>query len=365
MMKKLLFRASVSFSLLSGIALCQMVSPLPYAPVPADPLELVTGGISVPSTPDQRLAAQQIIVKARDLYKFHAGSPFDLKLSFNATGQSQYEGPGTLEELFLGPNGSRWTAHLGSYSQTRVVATMGLIYDDKPAGEIPMRLQQLREAVFSPIYANPQTAFIRTASVSLNGEPLNCVLLSQGQSGPEPPATQRRRWVETEWCVNAQSGLLRIASEAPGTYTVYDYADSLQFQDLKLPRNITVSEAGAKVLDIRLESVTEPASLDRKQLVPAAAMRPGAVLRDAIRFPAFLPDGSGKQPVIIRPVMVHATFGADGNALEMEIAATPDPGLNAAALTYTKSYKFSVPTPQGATPDQSQVYINIQFLSSR
>lgn len=192
-----MLRTFISFSLVGGIALCQMVSPLPYAQVPADPLEMVTGGISIPSTPDQRLAAQQIIVKARDQYKLHAGSPFDLKLTFNATGRSQYEGPGTLEELFLGPNGSRWTARLGSYSQTRVVATMGLIYDEKPAGEIPMRLQQLREAVFSPIYANPQTAFIRTASVSLNGEPLSCVLLSQGQSGPEPPTTQHRRWVET------------------------------------------------------------------------------------------------------------------------------------------------------------------------
>src|SRR5271156_1392649 len=92
----------VLVGLISVIAFSQNPNAIPVAPMPADPLEPVTGGIVVPATPDQRLAAQQIIVKARDLYKLHAGSPFDLKLTFNATGRSRYEGPGTLEELFLG-----------------------------------------------------------------------------------------------------------------------------------------------------------------------------------------------------------------------------------------------------------------------
>src|SRR5580658_6900417 len=139
-----LLRASLVIGLVSGIGLCQNASRLSFAPVPVDPLELVNGGIVIPATPDQRLAAQQIIVKARDQYKLHAGAPFDLKLTFNATGQSAYEGPGSLEELFLGMNGSRWTAQLGNYSQTRIVGTMGLVYDDKPTAAIPMRLQQLR-----------------------------------------------------------------------------------------------------------------------------------------------------------------------------------------------------------------------------
>src|SRR5580658_6068257 len=61
-------------SFVSVIAFAQNPNPIPVAPMPADPLEPVTGGIVVPSAPDQRLAAQQIIVKARDLYKLHAGS---------------------------------------------------------------------------------------------------------------------------------------------------------------------------------------------------------------------------------------------------------------------------------------------------
>jgi hypothetical protein len=346
--------------LVTAVGLAQNV---PVAPMPADPLEPVNGGIVVPATPDQRLAAQQIIVKARDQYKLHAGGPFDLKLTFNATGRSRYEGTGTLEELFLGMNGSRWTAQIGNYTQTRIIGTMGLIYDDKPAGEIPMRLQQLREAVFSPIYANPQSAFIRTATVIINNEELNCVLLTN--SSAEPPTVQRRRWSETEWCVNAQSGLLRIASEAPGTYTVYDYTDSLRFHDLTLPRYIRVNEAGAAVLDIRLESVTDPASLDRQQLAPAAGMKTGPVLQDAIHLFVPVHDGSRHRPTIMRQVVVHATFGANGRAIESELAETSDPTLVPAALDLANRYSYSVPTPPGGVVKQSQVYLHINFFLER
>ena len=110
----------------------------------------------VPATPDERLAAQQIIVRARDQYKLHAGGPFDLKLTFNATGQSSYAGTGTLEELWLGMNGSRWTAQLGNYSITRIAGTMGLVYDERPAGAIPMRLQQLRQAFSRSFMPTPK-----------------------------------------------------------------------------------------------------------------------------------------------------------------------------------------------------------------
>ncbi len=349
--------------LFSVIGLAQNGSSIPVAPMPADPLEPVNGGIVVPSTPDQRLAAQQIIVKARDQYKLHAGAPFDLKLTFNATGRSRYEGTGTLEELFLGMNGFRWTAQFGNYTQTRITGTMGLIYDDKPPGEIPMRLQQLREAVFSPIYANPQSAFIRTATVIVNNEELNCVLLSG--SSAESFKVQRRRWSETEWCVNSQTGLLRIASEAPGAYTVYDYTDALRFHDLTLPRYIRVSEFGSAVLDIRLESVTDPASLDRQQLTPAAGMKTGPVLQDAIHLFASVPDGSRRRPTIMRQVVVHAIVGANGRALETELAETSDPSLAGAALDFANHFSYSVPTPPGAVVKQSQVYLHINFFSAQ
>ena len=353
--------------LLGGIAiavgLCQPAAHLPFAPIPADPLELVNGGISIPDAPDQRLAVQQIIVRARDQYKLHAGGPFDLKVTFNATGQSYYEGPGTLEELFLGMNGSRWTAQLGNYSQTRIVGTMGLVYDARSAPEIPMRLQQLRQAVFSPIYANPQTAFLRASVVSLNSEELTCVLMSHGSV--ESPAIQRRRWDETEWCVNTQTGLLRIASEVPGAYTLYDYTDALHFHDLTLPRSITVTEAGMRVLDIHLDSVTDPASLDRKQLIPAAGMAPGPVLHDAVHLFGGIPDGSRQRPTIVRPVIVHAVFGPGGNAIETEIAESSDPSLNAAALNFAKGFRYKIPPPPGAVVEQSQVFLTVRFFAAR
>ncbi|HEY3824955.1 MAG TPA: hypothetical protein VGL82_10365, partial [Bryobacteraceae bacterium] len=355
-------RMFIAGGLVSAVGVCQPVARFPFAPVPNDPFELINGGISIPDSPDQRLAAQQIIVKARDQYKLHAGSPFDLKATFNATGQSLYEGPGMLEELFLGMNGSRWTAQLGNYSQTRITGTMGLVYDIKSGSQIFMRLQQLRQAIFSPIYANPQTAFIRAAVVSLNNEELTCVLLSHGSV--EPPATTRRRWDETEWCVNSQSGRLRIASEVPGAYTVYDYTDSIQFHDLTLPRNITVTEAGAKVLDIRIDSVTDPASLDRKQLAPAAGMVTGGpVFHDSVHLIRGVPDGSQRPPTVVKPVIVHATFGPGGNPMEMEVAASSDPSLNSEALNFAKRFRYEIPPPPGAVPEQSQVFLTVRFFS--
>lgn len=352
------------FSLFAAIsAIGQNIGPLPLLPAPADPLEVVNGGIVVPATQEQRLAAQQIIVKARDLYKLHAGGPFDLKATFNATGHTRYEGPGTLEELFLGMNGSRWSAQIGSYSQTRVTGTMGLIYDDKPDGPIPLRLQQLRQAVFSPIYANPQTEVIRTAAAMLNGDSLNCVLLTQGSA--EPATLQHRRWAETEWCASAQSGLLRIASEVPGAYTVYDYTDAISFHGFTLPRTITVSEAGAKVLDIRIESVRDPPSTDRAQVTATPTMKPGPALRDAIHlFPA-VPEASGKRVTVVRPVVVHATFGADGRAIETEIAQSSSPYLNGTALDFVKHFAFRVPPPAGTIPEQSQAFVTVRFLSDQ
>jgi hypothetical protein len=60
-----LLRVCSGVVLLGVVSFAQNFSQLPVALVPSDPLELVTGGIVVPATPDERLAAQQIIVRAR------------------------------------------------------------------------------------------------------------------------------------------------------------------------------------------------------------------------------------------------------------------------------------------------------------
>ena len=70
------------------------------------------------------------------------------------------------------------------------------------------------------------------------------------------------------------------------------------------------------------------------------------------------------RPAVIRPVVVQATFGADGKAIETEIAESSDPTLNTAALNYAKSFRFSVRAPPGATQAQSRVYLNVGVLSA-
>ena len=53
-----------------------------------------------------------------------------------------------------------------------------------------------------------------------------------------------RGWEETEECIDPQSGLLQVHSEAPGRYAVYDYSNAPQLGGHRLPRSVTVTEAG-------------------------------------------------------------------------------------------------------------------------
>ena len=73
------------------------------APVPADPLELVTGQIQVADTTASREAALQLLARARNSYALRgAGHGYDLKVTFtvNSGGQTEYDGAWEMEDVF-------------------------------------------------------------------------------------------------------------------------------------------------------------------------------------------------------------------------------------------------------------------------
>jgi hypothetical protein len=172
-----------------------------------------------------------------------------------------------------------------------------------------------------------------------------------------------RRWVETEFCVEPRSGLLRVYSEAPGIYAVYDYSETLQFHGHVLPRNITVTEAGETVLTVRLDGMSDPASTELATLEPGtqlAAAGPGNPLSFPVRMAQFTPvPDSYKGPV--HPVIVHAILGPDGRAVDQEPLQNADPVLTQAAMDLVRRSTYGAPTMRLAHA-QREVFINVKFM---
>jgi hypothetical protein len=82
-------------------------------PIPADPLELVTGQIQTVDTPVSREALIQLLDRARQNYNLRsAGLSYDLKIRFavNSGGQTEYDGAWQMEDLSDPVYGVRWTA---------------------------------------------------------------------------------------------------------------------------------------------------------------------------------------------------------------------------------------------------------------
>ena len=158
------------------------------APVPADPLELVTGQIQAVDTPTSREADVQLLSRARDGYSFrNAGHGYDLKVSFtvNSGGQTEYDGAWEMEDIFDPQQGLRWTAQAEAGYSTTQISSNGMFYGVGTASTFPLRLQEARAALFGPI---PAAGFVnqdslRTSTSTLNGIQVTCVLLSGPQSG--------------------------------------------------------------------------------------------------------------------------------------------------------------------------------------
>ena len=356
-------RLSVLLSCLAitCIAVCQ--TPPQVAPVPRDPLEPSTGATFVPDTPQQRASVLALVERARQNSDLHMATmpPFALKVSFTSGGQSQYTGAGDLEQTWLSGRMWRWSAHLGSFSITRVGGGGG-IYDEQRTGPIPMRVHMLRNAVFWPVLNFSSGALIRIASAKWNGLDVMCVLVSR-QDNP-PTATPGRRWEEMEYCIDVHEGLLRLVSEAPGIYVTYDYRDPLRFHGRILPRQITITEGETTVIAARLESITDPVSTDASQFLPTPQMKssgPATVLMMPGRFAQFVPLAQG--PVgNVQPVMVVAEIGDDGKVLEAEVLQDSNPALSRQALEVVRKTKYP-PRKDVGVPQQRQWYINVRFGS--
>jgi hypothetical protein len=331
-------------------------SSLAVAPVPSDPNEPVTGNVVSRTEPADRVAALSLLRHAAANGVTHNPNmnPFDLKVTFNASGHLKYIGPGQLSETWLSGQNWRVTESIGNYSLVRL-GYSGRIGDQQPVSMIPMRAQMLRsEALWASGQVNgAATAGIRTAATQFNGQPVTCILLS-GVTGAMAQ-TQSRLWEENEYCISSATGLLQVHSAAPGTYTVFGYTKNLQFHGKTLPDHLTTYVAGSRVIDADL-TITDPAvSQDQLTLTQAmiANARSGMVLSEGMRMPMNVPGPASLSAIQI--AMVHAELDAQGNVTDLELSAASDAGLVQSALDAVKQMSFG-------GGGQSHAYIKVRFV---
>lgn len=339
---------------------------IPRPPIPADPLELATGATKILDTPEERATMLGLLERARqnsDLWG--PTKPYVLKLSYNSSGNALYTGSGEMTQIWMSPARFRFDAQLGGFTQTRLF-TGGRAYDQRSNSFVPLRLQMVRNVVFWPMNFAPR-AMLRIAAGKLGETDLLCGLFSSNLNSPEEmSAVPGRRWVEVEYCVDPKSGLLRVYSEAPGIYAVYDYSEPLEHNGHVLPRNINVTEAGQNMLNVHLESIADPSPNDVAALTPGPALASaglGNPLSFPIRFQQLAPAPTGYKGEI-HPVIIHAILDGDGRALDQEPLQTADPVLTQAAMDLVRTRNFPPATGgnQRIVRAQREVFINVKFL---
>lgn len=342
--------------LLAGAGTCQKNSEV--APVPSDPLELVTGATRVPGTPQERAHALGLVERARQNSDLSTpgGPAYTLKVNFTASGNVQFTGSGEMEETWIRPYVFRWSARLGDFELTRI-AVRGSVLDDKPTAFIPMRVHMLRDALFWPVNFNPSDALIRTATARWKGSEVTCILTSGGMSDATP--TPGRRWTEREYCVDTKTGLLQVLSDAPGIYVVYDYANPHHFHGRVLADKVSIVEGGKTVLEANLASIGDADPNDTSVLTPTPETRnSGPLLSYAMRFPQTIHVAPGAS--IIQPVIVHALIGSDGKVLDAELVENSGAALSQSALDLVKRSSY---VRANNARLQREAFINVRFVS--
>jgi hypothetical protein len=147
-----------------------------------------------------------------------------------------------------------------------------------------------------------------------------------------------RDWSESEYCIDTQTGFLRIASDAPGIYAVYDYSSPLDFNGQTLPNQITVFVAGTVALKQSL-SIKDPDPIDPALWTPTKEMFVSGVNMvppsRRVQRRSTNPASTAAQPVI-----VHATLAEDGHVVEAEALQVLNPSLSQSALDLVKNTNY-------------------------
>lgn len=343
-----------------------MIQPLDTIAVPYDANEPVSGSAQQVQTAEERAAAIDLLTKARQLSNIRQ-FPYLLKTTFTSYG-SQADGTWILEDTSPGREIYRWTAQGPSFSGTFLFREH-LLLSDHAGGEIPLRLAQVRNAMWSEFYPGfgPHAALFM-ASGNLAGAELKCLLIMPGVIRADRQLPASRSYNEREYCVYPQTGLLAIYSPVPGYFVRYDYSAPLHFHDkITVPNSFTIYEAGKAIIEARTESIGEPATAN-DAMFEGSGLQPvgtGQVTDppDAIMSYIFkLPEGAPAQVVV-----VAAMLSADGRVLQDEVLSTTDESKDSIALDHVAKsgiaqMKSKVQQQPGTTPRAQEVIYTMEIV---
>ena len=337
--------------------------PAPEPPVPSDPLELIAGNAQPVTAVNQRAEIINLLVHAHQRSNVRA-QPYDLKTSFTvsgplSSGRWQLEDTSPASELY------RWTVQGPAYSSVNLNISR-VFYSTQPATGLPLRLIQVREAIFKTKPVVGPRATLRTANASLDGVDLVCALIAHNALAPA--GTGGRQWEEQEYCVDPKAGTLITYSAAPGLYFHYDYSQALQFHGKLIPNAFTITQAGQTVVEAETESVTDP--VDNPEAFQTAGLNQigvGAIMSPAWQYRVRLPLPGAAPGSPAQVVELHAVQSPTGEVGDIELLASSDAALNEAAIAFAAKWQGGMmgQEPQtGATPQSHEVVMTIEYVGS-
>ena len=343
---------------------------IPRPPVPPDPLELVTGPALPVQDALQRMAALSLLSKAQDLSNVR-GQPYSLKTTFISSGGLASDGNWVLEDTARGRK-YRWTAQGPNYSAVNLYpdSVQNGLYGNQQSGNLPLRLLQVRSAIFFRLPAPVGTmASVRTATGLLTGAEQRCVLLVIGAGSRS--FTGARNWEESEYCIDAQTGLLTTYSPVPGLFVHYDYSQAIHFHDKLIANAFTIWQAGRKVAEATTVSVSDPPAVTDPIFSPTGLLPLGAgrAMNPGMNMPIVTPVPGHPLPIdaagaAIQVVTLHGNLSGDGQLREVEVLASTDSTLNQTAVDTAKSSMQGRRQGQpGTTAQSSEMVLTFEFVT--
>lgn len=349
----------------------QSLQNLPQPAVPADSLELVTGSAQPVTDAAQRATIISLLSNSRSLSNVRP-YPYDLKTSFIAYGSSFSDGAWQMENTSAGPGNGRyrWTAQGPDYSVVNLYQK-SLLYSNQSGASMPLRLAQVRAALFYVDSVFGPHASIRITSASLNGVELTCAL-TERMTAPKT-TTGGRLWSESEFCVDPKTGLLITYSPVPGLYVQYDYSNAIHFKDKIVPGKFVITEAGHTVVEASNDSVTDPPAADSPLFsssgltsVGVGAVESSPSSMRSLESTVDFSTNPSPASLALQIVIVHGMIAPDGHITESEILSSSDPNLNQRAtdrLTIWQSRRFMFnDTQPGTSPQSHEGYFVFQFV---
>jgi hypothetical protein len=362
-----MYRRAMVIGILSTLPmLAQVVTrarafpPATEPPVPSDPLELVTGDAQPVTDANQRAEIINLLVNAHHRSNVRA-QPYHLKTTFTVAG-SLSGGQWQMEDM--SPSGGlyRWTAEGPGYSAVNLTVNR-IFYSTQPANGLPLRLIQVREAIFKTEAVVGPHATLRIANASLNGVDVVCALVAHNAIAPA--GRGGRQWEEQEYCVDPKAGTLVTYSEAPGLYFHYDYSKAQEFHGKLIANGFTITQAGQPLVEAQTESVSDPANNPAAfQTAGLNQLGVGATMSSPWQFRIRLPlPGAGAAQV----VALHAVQSPDGQISDVEVLASSDSSLNQAAVAFASKWQGGMmgrESQSGATPQSHEVVMMVEYVGS-